>query len=78
MTEGTHVELVSAIKNGSLPTAFALVNNQPIDRVLEWMLKAGFSTTGTRDKSQFWQEVQSNLSRACAARMDGYELRSLV
>lgn len=68
-------ELGRATIAGDLNQALALVKNRPISEVQEMMLRAGFSTTGMHNKRQFWQEVQSNLARACQARKDGWGMR---
>lgn len=70
-----HLEISKQCIAGSLAGAMALVKDRPATEVQEAMLRAGFSTAGMYKLPQFWQEVQTNLAKACAARKDGWGLR---
>lgn len=70
----TVTTLADAIKAGNLHAAFGMLHNLNIDQVQEVMLRAGFSSLGKRDRRAFWKDVQSQISRACALRLDGWQL----
>lgn len=69
-------QLNLATTSGNLCAAFGLLNNLPEAQAEELILRAGFTSLGTRKKKEFWADVQRQITAACAAKTDGFGLRA--